>query len=199
MNEILVLYYSRQGSTAALARQVCRGVEGVRSMQARLRTVAPITASTERLDPSVPNEGPPYATHEDLVQCCGLVLGSPTRFGNMAAPVKFFLDGTSALWISGALIGKPAGVFTSTQTLHGGQESTLLSMMIPLLHHGMYLVGLPYSERGLTDTRSGGTPYGASHVAVLSGHGELSESEAELARALGARVAGLAERLQSRP
>jgi NAD(P)H dehydrogenase (quinone) len=199
MNEILVLYYSRQGSTAALARQVCRGVEGVHGMQARLRTVAPVTASTERLDPSVPNEGPPYATHEDLVQCCGLVLGSPTRFGNMAAPVKFFLDGTSALWISGALIGKPAGVFTSTQTLHGGQESTLLSMMIPLLHHGMYLVGLPYSERGLTDTRSGGTPYGASHVAVLSGHGELSESEAELARALGARVAGLAERLQSRP
>jgi NAD(P)H dehydrogenase (quinone) len=168
-------------------------------MQARLRTVAPVTASTERLDPSVPNEGPPYATHEDLVQCCGLVLGSPTRFGNMAAPMKFFLDGTSALWISGALVGKPAGVFTSTQTLHGGQESTLLSMMIPLLHHGMYLVGLPYSERGLTDTRSGGTPYGASHVAVLSGHGELSELEAELARALGARVAGLAERLQSRP
>jgi NAD(P)H dehydrogenase (quinone) len=199
MNEILVLYYSRQGSTAALARQVCRGVERVNGMQARLRTVAPVTASTERLDPSVPNEGPPHATHEDLVQCCGLVLGSPTRFGNMAAPMKFFLDGTSALWISGALVGKPAGVFTSTQTLHGGQESTLLSMMIPLLHHGMYLVGLPYSERGLTDTRSGGTPYGASHVAVLSGHGELSELEAELARALGARVAGLAERLQSRP
>jgi NAD(P)H dehydrogenase (quinone) len=192
MNEILVLYYSRQGSTAALARQVCRGVETVPGMQARLRTVAAVTASTERLDPSVPNEGPPYATPEDLVQCCGLVLGSPTRFGNMAAPVKFFLDGTSALWISGALVGKPAGVFTSTQTLHGGQESTLLSMMIPLLHHGMYLVGLPYSERGLTDTRSGGTPYGASH-------GELSELEAELARALGARVAGLAERLQSRP
>ena len=199
MNEILVLYYSRQGSTAALARQVCRGVESVAGMQARLRSVAPVTASTERLDPSVPDEGPPYARHEDLVQCCGLVLGSPTRFGNMAAPVKFFLDGTSALWISGALVGKPAGVFTSTQTLHGGQESTLLSMMIPLLHHGMYMVGLPYTERGLTDTRSGGTPYGASQVAGLSGHGELSELEAELARALGARVAALAERLQSRP
>jgi NAD(P)H dehydrogenase (quinone) len=198
MNEILVLYYSRQGSTAALARQVCRGVEAVPGMHARLRTVAPVAATTERLDPSVPNEGPPYATHDDLVQCCGLILGSPTRFGNMAAPVKFFLDGTSALWLSGALEGKPAAVFTSTQTLHGGQESTLLSMMIPLLHHGMYLVGLPYSERGLTDTRSGGTPYGASHVAVLSGHGELSETERELARALGTRVAALSRRLQSR-
>jgi NAD(P)H dehydrogenase (quinone) len=199
MNEILVLYYSRQGSTAALARQVCRGVEAVPGMQARLRTVAPIAATTERLDPPVPNEGPPYATHEDLVECCGLILGSPTRFGNMAAPVKFFLDGTSALWLSGALVGKPAGVFTSTQTLHGGQESTLISMMLPLLHHGMYLVGLPYTERGLTDTRSGGTPYGASHVAALSGHGELSEIERELGRALGARVATLAARLQSRP
>ena len=198
MNEILVLYYSRQGSTAALARQICRGVETVPGMQARLRTVAPVAVSTERLDPAVPLEGPPYATHEDLVQCCGLILGSPTRFGNMAAPVKFFLDGTSALWLSGALVGKPAGVFTSTQTLHGGQESTLLSMMIPLLHHGMYLVGLPYTERGLTDTRSGGTPYGASHVASLSGHGELSDSERELARALGARVAALSSSLQSR-
>jgi NAD(P)H dehydrogenase (quinone) len=198
MNEILVLYYSRQGSTAALARQVCRGIEAVPGMQARLRTVAPVAATVERLDPSVPDEGPPYATHDDLVQCCGLVLGSPTRFGNMAAPVKFFLDGTSALWLSGALVGKPAGVFTSTQTLHGGQESTLLSMMIPLLHHGMYLVGLPYSERGLTDTRSGGTPYGASHVAGLSGPGELSDTERELARALGLRVAALADRLQSR-
>src|SRR5271156_3598729 len=198
MNEILVLYYSRQGSTAALARQVCRGVEAVPGMRARLRTVAPVTISTERLDPAVPDQGPPYAVHDDLVQCCGLILGSPTRFGNMAAPVKFFLDGTSALWISGALVGKPAAVFTSTQTLHGGQESALLSMMIPLLHHGMYLVGLPYSERGLTDTRGGGTPYGASHVATISGHGELSESERELARALGSRVAELSRRLQSR-
>jgi NAD(P)H dehydrogenase (quinone) len=198
MNEILVLYYSRQGSTAALARQVCRGIEAVPGMQARLRTVAPVAATIERPDPAVPDDGPPYATHDDLVECCGLVLGSPTRFGNMAAPVKFFLDGTSALWLSGALVGKPAGVFTSTQTLHGGQESTLLSMMIPLLHHGMYLVGLPYSERGLTDTRSGGTPYGASHVAGLSGPGELSDTERELARALGLRVAALADRLRSR-
>src|SRR5580693_8757503 len=198
MNEILVLYYSRQGSAAALARQVCRGVEAVPGMHARLRTVAPVAASTERLDPAVPNEGPPYATHEDLVQCCGLILGSPTRFGNMAAPVKFFLDGTSALWISGALEGKPAAVFTSTQTLHGGQESTLLSMMVPLLHHGMYLVGLPFTEPGLSDTRSGGTPYGANHVAALTEHGELSEPESALARALGTRVAALANRLAAR-
>jgi NAD(P)H dehydrogenase (quinone) len=197
MSEILVLYYSRQGSTAALARQVCRGVEAVAGMQARLRTVAPVTTTTDQLDPSIPDEGPPYATHDDLLQCCGLILGSPTRFGNMAAPLKFFLDGTSALWISGALEGKPAAVFTSTQTLHGGQESTLLSMMIPLLHHGMFLVGLPFSEAGLAATRSGGTPYGASHVASLSGAGELSESERELARALGMRVAKLAARLGS--
>ncbi len=196
MNEILVLYYSRQGSTAALARQVCRGIEAVPHMQARLRTVAPVAVTTDRPDPPVPNEGPPYAIHDDLVQCCGLILGSPTRFGNMAAPVKFFLDGTSALWLSGALAGKPAGVFTSTQTLHGGQEATLISMMLPLLHHGMYLVGLPFTERGLTDTRSGGTPYGASHVAALSGAGELSEIERELARALGTRVAALAAKLQ---
>jgi NAD(P)H dehydrogenase (quinone) len=197
MNEILVLYYSRQGSTAALARQVCRGVERVAGMQARLRTVPPVSVTTEQLDPSIPNEGPPYATHDDLLQCCGLILGSPTRFGNMAAPLKFFLDGTSALWMSGALEGKPAAVFTSTQTLHGGQESTLLSMMIPLLHHGMFLVGLPFSEVGLAATRSGGTPYGASHVASLSGPGELSESERELARALGLRVATLAARLRN--
>jgi NAD(P)H dehydrogenase (quinone) len=198
MNEILVLYYSRQGSTAALARQVCRGVESVPGMQARLRTVAPVAVTTERLDPPVPPDGPPYATHDDLTECCGLVLGSPTRFGNMAAPMKYFFDGTSALWVSGALAGKPAGVFTSTQTVHGGQESTLLSMMIPLLHHGMYLVGLPYTERGLHDTRSGGTPYGASHVAAVSGSAELSAVERDLARALGERVAALAARLQSR-
>ncbi len=199
MNEILVLYYSRQGSTAALARQVCRGVESIAGMHARLRTVPSLTTSTERIEPAVPNDGPPYATHEELAACSGLILGSPTRFGNMAAPLKFFLDGTSALWLSGALAGKPAAVFTSTQTLHGGQESTLLSMMLPLLHHGMVLVGLPYTEAGLTDTRSGGTPYGASHVATLSGHGDLSEIERDLARALGARVAALASRLLKCP
>jgi NAD(P)H dehydrogenase (quinone) len=197
MNEILVLYYSRQGSTAALARHVCRGIESVAGMHARLRTVAPVRATTEQRDPSVPDEGPPYATHDDLKQCCGLILGSPTRFGNMAAPLKFFLDGTSALWLSGALDGKPAAVFTSSQTLHGGQESTLLSMMLPLLHHGMFVVGLPYTEAGLSATRSGGTPYGASHVAFLSGPGELSDVERELAQALGSRVARLASKLQS--
>jgi NAD(P)H dehydrogenase (quinone) len=198
MNEILVLYYSRQGSTALLARQICRGVESVPGMQARLRTVPAVAATTQRLDPPVPEEGAPYATQDDLVECAGLILGSPTRFGNMAAPVKFFLDSTSALWLSGALVGKPAGVFTSTQTLHGGQESTLLSMMLPLLHHGMYLVGLPFTERGLAETRGGGTPYGASHVASLSEHGELTEQESELARALGKRVALLADRLAAR-
>jgi NAD(P)H dehydrogenase (quinone) len=195
MNEILVLYYSRQGSTAALARQIARGIESVQGMQARLRTVPPVNAATERPLPSVPEAGPPYASREDLVQCCGLILGSPTRFGNMAAPLKFFLDGTSAEWLSGALVGKPAAVFTSTQTLHGGQESTLLSMMLPLLHHGMYLVGLPFTERGLHDARGGGTPYGASHVVEHSGQGELSDTERELAQALGARVATLAARL----
>ena len=199
MSEILILYYSRQGSTAALARQICRGVEGVAGMRARLRTVPGVATTLERLDPPVPEEGPPYATHDDLLECSGLILGSPTRFGNMSAPLKFFLDGTSALWLSGALVDKPAAVFTSTQPLHGGQESTLLSMMIPLLHHGMILVGLPFTERGLTETRSGGTPYGASHAAGVSGHGELSETERELAQALGARVATLASRLEARP
>jgi NAD(P)H dehydrogenase (quinone) len=193
MHEILVLYYSRQGSTAALARQVCRGVESVAGVQARLRTVAAIGATGAVS--SVPDEGPPYATHEDLIECSALILGSPTRFGNMAAPLKHFLDGTSALWLGGALADKPAAVFTSTQTLHGGQEATLISMMLPLLHHGMYLVGLPYTERALTSTQSGGTPYGASHVAGVSGHGTLSAPEADLARALGARVARLAARL----
>jgi NAD(P)H dehydrogenase (quinone) len=198
MSDILVLYYSRQGSTAALARQICRGVEGIAGMRARLRTVPPVAATTQRIDPPVPDEGPPYATHEDLVECSGLILGSPTRFGNMAAPLKFFLDGTSALWVSGALADKPAAVFTSTQSLHGGQEATLLSMMIPLLHHGMVLVGLPYTEGGLTETRGGGTPYGASHFAG-AGSGELSEVERDLARALGARVATVASRLGARP
>jgi NAD(P)H dehydrogenase (quinone) len=199
MPDILVLYYSRHGSTAELARQVSRGVESIAGMTARLRTVPPVSATTEVRDPSVPDQGPPFAAHEDLAQCAGLVLGSPTRFGNMAAPVKYFIDGTASLWMSGALAGKPAGVFTSTQTLHGGQESTLLSMMLPLLHHGMYLVGLPYSEPALTQTSSGGTPYGASHVAGQANQGRLTTAEAELARALGARVAALAARLSAGP
>ena len=196
MPEILVLYYSHRGAVREMARLFARGIEQVPGASARLRTVPQVSGVTTVAQPAVPDAGAPYCELADLEQCVGLALGSPTRFGNMAAPVKFFLDGTSALWLSGALEGKPAAVFTSTQTLHGGQESTLLSMMIPLLHHGMYLVGLPFSERGLTDTRSGGTPYGASHVAVLSGHGDLSDAEGELARALGRRVADLGRRLQ---
>src|SRR6266853_127558 len=199
MNEILILYYSRQGSTAALARQICRGVEGVAGMRARLRTVPPVAATIDHPDPAVPDEGPPYATHEDLVECRGLILGSPTRFGNMAAPLKFFLDGTSALWLSGALVDKPAGVFTSTASMHGGQETTLLSMMLPLLHHGMYLVGLPYTERALNETRGGGTPYGASHVSGSGTVPALTEQEKSLAQALGRRVASLAVQLASFP
>ncbi len=196
MTEILVVYYSRRGSTAELARQVCRGIEGVPGAVAKLRTVPPVTAESEGPAQPLPASGPPYATLEDLRQADGLVLGSPTRFGNMAAPLKYFLDCTSSLWVSGALAGKPAGVFTSTQTLHGGQEATLLSMMLPLLHHGMYLVGLPYTERALTETGGGGTPYGASHVAGVLDDPSLTGHERALAQALGKRVAALAVRLQ---
>ncbi len=194
MSRILVLYYSRHGSTATLARQVVRGIESVKSIEAVVRTVPPVSADSEAGLPGVPDEGPPYATHEDLVACDGLVMGSPTRFGNMAAPLKYFLDSTGSLWLPGKLAGKPAGVFTSTSTLHGGQETTLLSMMLPLLHHGMLLVGIPYTESALTDTRSGGTPYGASHHAA-GGPGELTEHERHLARVLGRRVAEIAARL----
>jgi NAD(P)H dehydrogenase (quinone) len=194
--EILVLYYSRGGATAELARQVCRGVESVAGAKARLRTVPPVSAASEQPPQLVPAAGPPYVTLADLGEVQGLVLGSPTRFGNMAAPLKYFLDGTGALWLSGTLAGKPAGVFTSTQTMHGGQETTLVSMMLPLLHHGMYLVGIPYTERALNESRSGGSPYGASHVAVTaSGVGALSDDEKILAQALGRRVAALAVRL----
>jgi NAD(P)H dehydrogenase (quinone) len=191
--EILVLYYSRKGATAELARQVCRGVE-LGGARARLRTVPAVSAESEQSAPDVPERGPPYATHADLTECAGLIVGSPTRFGNMAAPIKYFFDGTSALWLSGGLAGKPAGVFTSTQTMHGGQETTLLSMMLPLLHHGMYLVGIPYTEPVLSSTRSGGSPYGASHVAGISAT-SLTEDEQHLARVLGRRVAELAVRL----
>jgi NAD(P)H dehydrogenase (quinone) len=197
MAEILVLFYSRKGTTAELARQVCRGIESVPGARARLRTVPQVTTVIEQPQPAVPSEGPPFATHDDLRECDGLVMGSPTRFGNMAAPLKYFLDGTSALWASGALAGKPAGVFTSTQTMHGGQETTLLSMMMPLIHHGMYIVGLPYTEPALTHTRSGGSPYGASHVAGLSPQGKLTDDERLLASLLGKRVAELAVRLDS--
>jgi len=166
--EILVVYYSSHGSTAELARQVCRGIEAAPGAVATLRTVPAVSASSEVAPKAVPDQGPPYATLDDLRRAQGLLLGSPTRFGNMAAPLKYFLDSTSSLWLDGGLAGKPAAVFTSTQTMHGGQESTLLSMLLPLLHHGMYLVGLPYTERALNLTTSGGTPYGASHVAGLA-------------------------------
>ena len=199
MTEILVLYYSRNGATAELARQACRGVESVAGAAARLRTVPPVSAENERPAKLVPLTGAPYATLEDLRTAQGLLLGSPTRFGNMAAPLKYFLDSTSSLWISGALAGKPAGVFTSTQTLHGGQEATLLSMMLPLLHHGMYLVGLPYTEQALHQTRSGGTPYGASHVAGSADEPVLTDDERALAQALGKRVAQLAVLLTGSP
>jgi NAD(P)H dehydrogenase (quinone) len=197
MAEILVLYYSRTGSTAELARHICRGIESTAGAQARLRTVPPVSAASEAAPVPIPASGPPYATLEDLRSADGLVLGSPTRFGNMAAPLKYFLDSTASLWLSGALAGKPAGVFTSTQTMHGGQETTLLSMMLPLLHHGMVLVGIPYTERALTDTPAGGTPYGASHVAGRDGAGRLRDEESLLAQSLGRRVAGLALRLKS--
>lgn len=194
MVDILVLYFSRKGATAELARHVCRGVETA-GARARLRTVPAVAPVTEAAAPAVPDQGPPYATHADLEACAGLVLGSPTRFGNMAAPLKHFLDGTGSLWLSGGLAGKPAGVFTSTQSMHGGQETTLVSMMLPLLHHGMYIVGLPYTEPGLMRTRSGGTPYGASHVAGNETEALLHEEERALAQALGQRVAQLALRL----
>jgi len=195
MSEILVVYYSRHGSTAELARQVCRGIESVDGARARLRSVPPVSAENERPVVAVPESGAPYATLDDLRAADGLILGSPTRFGNMAAPLKYFIDSTSSLWLDGSLVDKPAAVFTSTQSMHGGQESTLLSMMLPLLHQGMVLVGLPYSEAQLSSTREGGTPYGASHVAGTATDGQLSAAEIGLAQALGRRVARLATRL----
>lgn len=200
MPEILVLYYSRHGATAALARQVCRGIESVAGMSARLRTVPPVVAATSEPLPAVPTEGPPYAVPEDFSDCAGLVMGSPTRFGNMAAPLKHFLDTTSAQWLAGALVGKPAGVFTSSTTSHGGQESTLLTMLVPLLHHGALVMGIPYTEPAVNHTHTGGGPYGASHVASLaSSPGALSADEQAIARALGARIAETARRLSHKP
>jgi len=193
--EILVLFYSRYGTTAKLARQVCRGVESVEGMAARLRTVPAVSPLTEASADPVPGEGPPYAELQDFAECAGLVLGSPTRFGNMAAPLKYFMDQTAGLWLNGGLAGKPAGVFTSSSSLHGGQESTLLSMALPLMHHGMLLVGLPYTDGNLNRTRTGGTPYGASAFAPESGDKTLSEEEQALARLLGYRVAECARRL----
>ncbi|MFV0476437.1 MAG: NAD(P)H:quinone oxidoreductase [Parahaliea sp.] len=190
---VLVLYYSRHGSVAAMARQIARGIERVDGMEARLRTVPPVSASCEQSEADIPEEGPLYCDMDDLRHCAGLVLGSPVRFGNMAAAMKYFLDQSSGLWLSGAMIDKPAAVFTASSSLHGGQESTLLSMMLPLLHQGMIMVGLPYSERGLMLTRSGGTPYGASHWAGPEGNRGLDEHEKALCHALGQRVARLAK------
>jgi NAD(P)H dehydrogenase (quinone) len=189
---ILVLYYSRHGATAAMAQQVARGVEKVTGMSSRLRTVPAISATCEQTADEIPEDGPLYCELDDLRHCAGLAMGSPTRFGNMAAPLKYFLDQTSSLWLSGAMIDKPAAVFTSTSSMHGGQEATLLSMMLPLLHHGMVLAGLPYSEAGLMSTASGGTPYGASHWGGADNARALDETEASLCRALGTRVGRLA-------
>jgi NAD(P)H dehydrogenase (quinone) len=197
MPDILVLYYSRSGSVARLARQVARGVGEVAGMNARLRTVPPVAIATQVAAPPVPDDGAPYVERSDLDECAGLLLGSPTRFGNMAAPLKHFIDGLGAEWASGTLVGKPAGVFTSTATLHGGQESTLLSMMLPLLHHGCVIAGIPFTEPLLSTTRTGGTPYGASHVAGTRDDIQPSDDEAALARALGRRIAVLAARLSA--
>ena len=196
MTEILIVYYSRHGATAELARHAARGVETVAGCSATLRTVPPVSADSERAVKAVPDSGAPYATLDDLKRCDGLLLGSPTRFGNMAAPLKYFLDGTSSLWLDGSLSGKPAGVFSSSTTLHGGQESTLLTMSIPLLHHGMMILGVPFTERAINQTRTGGTPYGATHVAGMASQpATLSADEIEIARALGKRVADVAATL----
>lgn len=195
MIDILVLYYSRTGATEKLAREVALGVDGVAGAQTRLRTVPPVSAVSEATEDSVPERGPAYVSRSDLEECAGLVMGSPTRFGNMAAALKYFLDGTGSEWMSATLTGKPAGLFTSTSSLHGGQESTLLTMSLPLLHHGMLLVGVPYSVEALSTTESGGTPYGASHVSWNRKPDELSDDERDIARALGRRVAEVAVKL----
>jgi len=191
---VLILYYSRNGATARMAAELARGVEST-GIAARLRTVPTVSPDTEASLPPVPDEGAPYCTSDDLRDCAGLLLGSPTRFGNMASPLRYFLDQTSDIWLEGSLSGKPAAVFTATGSLHGGQESTLISMMLPLLHHGMVIAGIPYSEAALTHTRSGGTPYGASHWSGGSDGGTLSEDEITLCRALGGRIGKLARSL----
>ncbi|MBN8453535.1 NAD(P)H:quinone oxidoreductase [Accumulibacter sp.] len=198
MAEILVLYYSHRGSVRALAQQIARGVESVAGVTARLRTVPRVAAVCTASEPEIPPAGAPYVDVADLDECIGLALGSPTRFGNMAAPMKYFWDSTAAQWSAGILAGKPACVFTSTASAHGGQESTLLSMMLPLLHHGMLLLGLPYSESALSATRSGGTPYGASHVAGAEGNPTLTDDERQLAFAQGHRLASIALQLRRR-
>lgn len=199
MLDLLVLYYSRSGATKKLAEAIAEGIERVDGTSARLRTVPAISTVAEATEPDIPASGPPYVELRDLEECAGLALGSPTRFGNMAAQLKYFLDGTGALWLSGALAGKPACVFTSTGSMHGGQETTLISMMMPLLHHGMLIVGLPYTEPDLMSTRSGGTPYGASHASASGSETALTAVEHRLAVALGLRLARIALRLARHP
>jgi NAD(P)H dehydrogenase (quinone) len=195
MPDILVLYYSRQGSVAEMAQHIARGIEEINGMHARIRTVPPVSTVCEATVESIPSEGPPYANNDDLIESVGLILGSPTRFGNMAAPLKYFLDNTSTLWLSGALVGKPAAVFSASASFHGGQETTLISMMLPLLHHGMLMVGLPYTENELLTTTSGGTPYGPTHISGIDNKNQITSSEKHLARALGKRVAEIAKKL----
>lgn len=195
MSYILILYYSRYGATAEMANYIARGVEEITGMDARVRTVPRVSTVCEATEDNIPKEGSPYVTLEDLRDCAGLILGSPTRFGNMAAPLKYFLDGTISLWLSGELAGKPAAVFSSSSSIHGGQETTLMSMMLPLLHHGMLITGLPYTETELITTKSGGTPYGPTHVAGEESNLPLTEEEKKLCRALGKRVAGIALKL----
>ncbi|HSG97047.1 MAG TPA: NAD(P)H:quinone oxidoreductase [Woeseiaceae bacterium] len=195
MADVLVLYYSRSGATDALAREVARGIDSVDGMSARLRTVPEISSVTEATADSVPGSGPPYANTADLDECAGMVIGSPSNFGNMAAPLKYFLDSTLNEWLRGTLVGKPFGAFASTGSLHGGQETTLISMGIPLIHHGMIFVGVPYTEPALSTTTTGGTPYGPTHVTWNREADSLSDEEKQIARALGARVADIAKKL----
>ena len=197
MSYVLVLYHSQGGATAEMAHVIAHGVEEVSDMEARVRCVPQVSAEPEATSPSIPDEGAPYATLDDVEHCAGLLIGSPTHFGNMSASLKYFLDGTGSLWMSGALIGKPAAVFTSTASMHGGHESTLLTMMLPLLHHGMLVMGLPYSETALLHTRTGGTPYGASRLTSDAENAPLSDEERKLCMALGKRVAQTANSLQS--
>ena len=192
---VLVLYYSRNGATAEMAKLIARGVEYSGQLEAMIRTVPNISVNSEATEPAIPHEGPVYCSEEDLRNCSGLILGSPTRFGNMAAALKFFLDGTGGVWVSGALIDKPVATFTSTSSLHGGQETTHLTMIIPMLHHGMIYAGIPYSEAALNRTNTGGTPYGASHVTGADSKNPISDDEAELCGALGKRMAQLAAKL----
>jgi NAD(P)H dehydrogenase (quinone) len=195
MAEVLVLYYSHTGATRELATHIARGVGSVPGMSARVRTVPKVSTVTEATAPSVPSDGPPYVTSADLSECVALAIGSPTRFGNMAAPMKYFIDGLGGEWMRGTLAGKPAAVFTSTASMHGGNESTLLTMMMPLLHHGMLIVGIPFTEASLSTTTEGGTPYGASHVSGADGSRAVSETEKQLAQALGKRLASVAAKL----